>query len=305
MEKINLFNELFLSEFLVNLEFDKESPILSSDFPSFAIRGSIMYKAKKLLCVNKTHFNNCNECMLSRKCIYATLFETQRPHDAAIMRKYRNIPHPFVISVYPFSRVTTLRIVLFGEYINLFPYFYLVLKSLEKEKKFNIKSIKNFDRPILKSNKLMTNFKVRSSEEFENLTPEKTEFLISILTPIRMKYNGKLVNQTNMRFHHIIRNLLRRFSLLFYFYGSGPWNIDFSNFIKLAEDIEFKSAKLKWVELERYSIRTKTFEPMGGVVGEIELPEKAIEFFPILKLGEYTQVGKNTSFGLGFYKLNF
>ena len=42
---------------------------------------------------------------------------------------------------------------------------------------------------------------------------------------------------------------------------------------------------------------------MGGFVGEVEYVGIAGEFVPLLKLGEWINVGKGTGFGLGRFEI--
>jgi CRISPR/Cas system endoribonuclease Cas6 (RAMP superfamily) len=42
----------------------------------------------------------------------------------------------------------------------------------------------------------------------------------------------------------------------------------------------------------------------GGLIGSITYEGKFDKFLPLLKLGEFIHIGKNTTFGLGKYKIN-
>ncbi len=292
--------EIDFSSFEIKLKLEEKSPFLKSDFPGAIVRGSIMYKGKKLLCANTKLFD-CKRCILAEKCTYARLFETIRPKKSAIMRKYKEIPHPFVLTPIIKGNEMNVFITLFGEYIEYFPYFYLIFRSLEKDKNFSLISIKNFDKEILKEDHISSNFEVRRFSRI-NFGVPASEISIEFLTPLRIKSNGKYVNQTNLKFKHIAKNLIRRLSLLSYFYGS-IWAADFKKLIELAEDIKIKQSSLGWLEMERYSLRQKKYISMGGIVGNITFSGNISPFYKLLKIGEYTHIGKNTSFGHGYYKI--
>lgn len=122
---------------------------------------------------------------------------------------------------------------------------------------------------------------------------------LSFITPTRLKFEGKLTPK--LEFHILIRNLLRRISLLTYFHCGFDLKVNFKELIKLSENITIKSNNLSWFDWERYSTRQKSKMKMGGIIGTITYEGVLKEFIPILLLGEYLHVGKGTSFGLGKY----
>jgi CRISPR/Cas system endoribonuclease Cas6 (RAMP superfamily) len=42
---------------------------------------------------------------------------------------------------------------------------------------------------------------------------------------------------------------------------------------------------------------------MKGFIGEVVYQGDLTKFYPLLKIGEYIHVGKNTTFGLGKYEI--
>jgi CRISPR-associated endoribonuclease Cas6 len=127
---------------------------------------------------------------------------------------------------------------------------------------------------------------------------------LRFLTPTRLKFDGSL--SPKPEFHILIRNLLRRISLLSYFHCEEELGLDFKGIIERSKDIKVKKENLSWFDWERYSNRQETKMKMGGFVGSIIFEGDLEKFIPFLLLGEYIHVGKGTSFGLGKYKiLNF
>ena len=288
------------SDFNIKLKLSEDSPFLKSDFPGAIVRGSVMFRAKKLLCANPKLFD-CKKCILAEKCVYARLFETIRPKNAEIMRKYKEIPRPFVLTPTIKNGEMNVKITLFGEYIEYFPYFFLVFKSIEKNKKFSVISVKNFEKEILQGNNIASDFDVKNTSSV-TFNLHSKEITLKFITPLRIKSNGKYVNQTNLKFEHIAKNLMRRLSLLSYFYGN-PWKPDFKKLAELSTKAETVKSSLGWLEVERYSMRQKKYIGMGGITGNITFVNVAKPFFNLLKIGEYTHIGKNTSFGHGYYKI--
>jgi CRISPR-associated endoribonuclease Cas6 len=121
------------------------------------------------------------------------------------------------------------------------------------------------------------------------------------VTPTRLKFDGNL--SPKPEFHILIRNLLRRISLLSYFHCGEELDLDFKGLIENSKSIKIKEEKLSWVDWERYSNRQETKMKMGGFVGSITFEGDLKAFLPFILLGEYIHVGKGTSFGLGKYEI--
>ena len=126
--------------------------------------------------------------------------------------------------------------------------------------------------------------------------------MLNFLTPTRIIYNSHLT--LDLEFHMLIRQLLRRISLLSYFHCSidtSAW--DFKGIIEKSKELIVKQRNLRWYDWERYSARQDTRMKMGGFVGEITFEGNIEPFMPIIKAGEVLHVGKGTSFGLGKYEI--
>jgi len=128
------------------------------------------------------------------------------------------------------------------------------------------------------------------------------QLTLNFLTPTRILFDGHLT--LDLEFHILIRNLLRRLSLLYYFHSNGdPSEWDFKGLIEQAKEIKVKSHNLKWYDWERYSGRQETRMKMGGFIGDITFEGNIEPFMPLIKAGEVLHVGKGTGFGLGKYKI--
>ena len=128
------------------------------------------------------------------------------------------------------------------------------------------------------------------------------QLTLNFLTPTRILYNSHLT--LDLEFHILIRNLLRRLSLLYYFHcGGDPSEWDFKGIIEIAKDVKVKKQALTWYDWERYSTRQDTRMKMGGFVGNISFEGNIEPFMQLIKAGEILHVGKGTSFGLGKYRI--
>ncbi|MBI5307121.1 MAG: CRISPR system precrRNA processing endoribonuclease RAMP protein Cas6 [Planctomycetes bacterium] len=136
----------------------------------------------------------------------------------------------------------------------------------------------------------------------EPITHNSSLLTLSFQTPARIIYDSHLT--LDLEFHMLIRQLLRRMSLLAYFHcGLDASDWDFRGIIEKAGEVKVKESKLRWYEWERYSARQDTRLNMGGFVGEISFEGEIGAFMPLIKAGEVLHVGKGTSFGLGRFKI--
>ena len=125
---------------------------------------------------------------------------------------------------------------------------------------------------------------------------------LKFLTPARIRVEGDL--QVGMSFELLVRNLLRRVSMLAAVHGRARLELDYRGLIDRAGEAETRSSALRWFDLERYSNRQQTKMSLGGFTGEVEYAGKAIvEFLPLITAGELLHLGAGTSFGLGRYEI--
>jgi hypothetical protein len=121
-------------------------------------------------------------------------------------------------------------------------------------------------------------------------------------TPTRIRVEGDL--QTSLSFELLIRNLLRRVSLLMAVHGESRLDLDYKGLIARAAGVGIGAAALNWHDWQRYSNRQETKMTLGGFIGDVEYRGEAIaEFLPLIVAGEILHVGTGTSFGLGKYEI--
>lgn len=147
--------------------------------------------------------------------------------------------------------------------------------------------------------KIFYPFTLNPSSSPFNLSPLTLH--LSFLTPTRLKFDGNL--SSTLEFHILIRNLLRRISLLSYFHCGEELVLDFKGLIEEAKNVTIQKGNLHWQDWERYSNRQETKMKMGGFIGSVIFKGDFEKFMPFLLLGEYIHVGKGTSFGLGKYEI--
>ena len=102
-----------------------------------------------------------------------------------------------------------------------------------------------------------------------------------------------------MPFELLIRTLLRRISLLAKIHCEANWELPYKEIIAQANTIPLGKSDLRWVDWERYSTRQRQRMNLGGFVGASGYSGSVAPFLPLILLGQFVHVGKNTTFGLG------
>jgi CRISPR-associated endoribonuclease Cas6 len=314
-------------------------PLILPPYKGATLRGGFGYVFKRVVCAIKN--KECADCLLKEKCIYSYVFETPPPSDTKIMRKYKSAPHPFVIEPpadkrrgYKPGDEIQFGLTLIGRAIDYLPYFIYTFDELGKigigkgKAKYELKEVRCDGKQIYDAEtKTLKPFKTSSLDVGIPTFPHSGGFAeakekgpacrpsgrgkggffnkrltLNFLTPTRILYDGRLT--LDLEFHILIRNLLRRLSLLYYFHCNGDsseW--DFKGIIEQSKEIKVKEKNLKWYDWERYSGRQETRIKMGGFFGEITFEGDINPFMPLIKAGEVLHVGKGTGFGLGKYRI--
>jgi len=312
-----------------------KEPLILPAYKGSTFRGGFGYAFKRVVCAIRDR--ECPDCMLKEKCVYSYVFETPPPSDTRIMRKYTTAPHPFIIEPPPERRrgykpgdEIEFGLILIGKAIDYLPYFIYTFDELGRigigkgKGRFELrnvscggetiydsesKTLKPFKTsslsltPLLSLKGLSQDLPTEQSEMVESgLSRSRNSIKLSFSTPTRILYNGHLT--LDIEFHILVRNLLRRLSLLYYFHCGGDSSMwDFKGIIEKAKQVKVDKQNLRWYDWERYSSRQETRMKMGGFVGEITFEGNIAPFISLIEAGEVLHVGKGTAFGLGKYKI--
>lgn len=291
-------------------------PLVLPAYKGSTLRGGFGYAFKRVVCALRNQ--ECPGCLLKEKCIYSYVFETPPPAATRIMRKYRAAPHPFIIEpllenqrIYKPGVEFKFGLTLIGRAIDYLPYFIYTFDELGRmgigkgKAGFDLVSVsQNGQRVYDSQTKTLKPLVVSHPDLLESstLNSELRTLDLVFKTPTRIQYDGHLA--LDLEFHILIRNLLRRLSLLYYFHcGGDPSDWDFKGLIDQAGKVTVKERNLRWHDWERYSGRQETRMKMGGFVGEITFEGEIEPFMPLIRAGEVLHVGKGTSFGLGKYEI--
>jgi len=285
------------------------------------MRGAFGSVLKKITCATKDR--DCVNCILKEKCIYSYIFESPVPESLKKKSGFPTAPHPFVIEPPSIGKRTIKQneefefgLILIGKAIEYVPYFIYTFEEMSqkgigvKRGKFQILKVYSYSglrKRVIYSGKTKILKEMHKNMDWDyfkkrakNLQKAR-ELKIEFLTPVRIKKRRKL--EKKIDFEIIIKNLLRRIWMLSTVYGDEKLPFEYTEVIESAKKIKAQESKLSWFDWERYSRRQDERMRLGGLVGYKIFKGDFKDFLPLLLLGEFIHIGKNTSFGLGKYRI--
>uniref|UniRef100_A0A7C5PRB7 CRISPR system precrRNA processing endoribonuclease RAMP protein Cas6 n=1 Tax=Thermodesulfobium narugense TaxID=184064 RepID=A0A7C5PRB7_9BACT len=289
-------------------------------YKGITLRGGFGNIFKSIACIQKAI--DCKDCILTGSCIYRKIFDSPRPQNTTKMTKYPYIPHPFIIfsqnheTSFDNGDILDFGLVLLGSYIENLPFFvYTFIKlgeiGLGKNRaKFEVISVRDEDVELFdKSRKTINPFvkdpSFLSVEKISSLKGNKLKKLkIDFLSPLSLRFEGKTVLLPH--FHILIRNILRRISLLEFFYGEPSFDSSFIiKCINESFEVKILENNTYLVNLKRFSGRQKKLINHIGLVGDITFSNVPNNLAYLIDSAKDISIGRNTSFGFGMYVTDF
>jgi hypothetical protein len=281
-------------------------------YPGSAWRGGFGHALKRTVCVMR--LRPCQGCPLERSCIYPTVFETAPGEQAAKMRRYERVPHPYVLQPpeCPPARLgerdeVSLGVTLVGWAGRYVAYVVRALQDAADRglgpdrltlELLTVGSLSPNRQPGLLSGAVEPGLLAESAMPSIPACPPEVE--VVQLSPLRVQREGRLVGPADFRPGDLLSNLIRRVSMLTYFFTDHPLETDFRALADLARRLQAKRAELGWVDIVRRSSRQDALMRMGGIVGRFVLPLQGAEpLWPYLWLGQWIGAGKGATMGLG------
>jgi CRISPR-associated endoribonuclease Cas6 len=311
-----MLGDLRISKFIFNYSACSNGSL--PEYKGSALRGGFGHIFKNVVCSKEQR--DCKICKEKDGCVYLYLFETPAAQSDNMFSKYSDVPRPYVVDICDTSQRAFSKgdpfqfgLILIGKAIECLPYFIFGFDELGRrglgiEKvKFDLQEVCGFDfdqnqwvqiydpkikilsdnLPTINADNLPYNLKETLSLEF--------------LTPTRIKYRESYI--TNMEFHVMIRNLLRRISMLMLYHCDSVLDLDINELIEKSKTVDVLKWHLMWHDWTRYSSRQKELMELGGFIGRVTYKGDFECFMPFIALGEQIHIGKNTTFGLGKYQI--
>ncbi len=291
--------------------FVAEHPIVLPPFPGSAWRGLLGHGLRKVACVVRR--SSCEECPLLDGCVHNRVFECRTSSEG----RYRQRPHPFVLDVDGSRDGSKLnpgdslgfRITLFDTVRDSLPYLIHALSVAGRlgigagHGRFSLTGVDYATelkssgwRPIWSND---GDKMVAHDPDIRQVPAQPGTVAIHFLTPFRLKEQGRLVGPREFGAEHFLRALWRRVRDVSRFYGD-PSAVPLPR--DKPEGMIAIDKKLQWHDWRRYSSRQKEAMNMGGVVGSFTIDdERLAQWWPLIWYGQWLQVGKATSMGLGRY----
>ena len=286
-------------------------------FLGSAWRGVFGHALRRMVCITGLP-PTCDGCALLGSCVYPRMFESRPPADAKKLTRYPTAPNPYVVEPAgdwdTKDETLNLGVTLFGTATDDAP---TVLQALSQAGRDGLTRARVvFDMVEAQAERFGTGGEVWTTIQDANgglqtvpaceprPPPMPDAVRVRLLSPLRVRRDGRYVGPSVFDFRIFAVNLLRRFSLLTYFFGETPLEVDFAALLRGSDEIELEDANLRWRELSRRSSRQHAIVPMGGVLGTFTVRTAQLaSLWPCLWLGQWTHIGKGCTMGLGRYTL--
>ena len=305
-------------------QFIAEQPVQLPDYAGSALRGVFGHALRAAACV--TGLPDCSPCALYRSCPYPAIFETPPPLHYP-RRKLSNIPQPFVVepppwgeSSYPAGSTLSFDSVLIGPALQQMPLLLLAwrhalqrgLGPQQGRARLAQLWLEGDAEPLLIGGNgsgsdaaSADRWALRPHPQSLALPPPEAapaSVTLHFSTPLRLQQGGQILSAAQLTPRDLLMALLRRTAQLVELQLGSTLDVDFAALNAHASTINGEH-QLVWRDWQRNSSRQQQRMVLGGVVGRWTLRGDLAPFWPLLHLGQWLHVGKNTTFGLGRYHL--
>lgn len=285
--------------------------------PAFAgstLRGVFGRALRASVCV--TGKTDCDGCPLLASCPYAAIFEPRPSAGCNFFQEFSQIPRPYVIEppewgekhYVPGERLS-LHLVLAGRALDQLP---LILWAFHKAlsqgvgKGDGTAALVQVAHVVDGHETVILDGPSGKIAEHDTSVPSAPvtgdAVTLRFNSPLRLQNQGRRATADEYTPRRLLMALVRRIALMCEFHGDGPLPLAFKVLDKQADALGSQKC-LQWRDWTRYSSRQQQKMVLGGAVGTWRLTGDLTPFLPFLQLGEWLHVGKETTFGLGGYRL--
>lgn len=291
-----------------------ERPIQQPDYAGSMLRGAFGHALRAMVCVADTP--ECRHCTLYRSCPYPLVFAPPSP-PLVTGQQFSQIPPPYVIEPphWGAQRLTvgttfSFHMVLMGEALQQLS---LIIRTWEQALARHIGGGKArlhavcWARP--EGEETVWTAGLLTPHTAQIVLPDvaadtpPVDVTLTFTTPLRLQEQGHALPPERLTDSRLLLAIAKRCSLLVDFHMGQSLGLDFAAL--KADSLRYAGQRdVVWHDWTRYSSRQHSTMTLGGVMGTWHLPQLAPVWLPLLTLGQWLHVGKNTVFGLGTYHLN-
>ncbi|MBF0160260.1 MAG: CRISPR system precrRNA processing endoribonuclease RAMP protein Cas6 [Magnetococcales bacterium] len=298
------------------LEFEVEQPIQLPEYAGSTLRGIFGAALRRLSCL--TREPSCHGCGLARSCPYSVIFEAPPPPDGHVVQDFAAIPNPYIIEpptwgqrYYRTGETLLFHMVLVGRARAQLALIVLAWQQAMERRVGAGEGKAKLLRVLVQQPDGLFQPVFDQGEgvllEHDDTTPwpqvvGTEQMTLHLTTPLRINRRGAPLGVGQLTPRDFLMALLRRVSLLAEFHAGLDLGFDFAVLSQAATQLT-AAGSLQWRDWKRWSSRQEQEMMLGGLVGSWTLHGALHPFQAALALGQWLHVGKNTTFGLGQYRL--
>lgn len=281
-----------------------------------ALRGSFGHALRQLSCITKA--KTCEGCPLLTQCPYPLIFSPHEiPRSNQLFNTVQQIPVPYLVEPPPMGVKTyqkgdlfSFNMVLMGESLGQLALIILawrraLLRGLGKyEGKgelVDVVLLTDGAEQVVYSEEtpvVMAHVPAIQLPTFN----DGANIHLHFFTPLRIQKDKKILGAKDITAQILLRNIIRRVSFVSQFQLGGVMDFNVHDTNSLADSVQ-DERRLAWMDWSRFSSRQQQKMDLGGLTGHWLLRNVPSELLPLIYAGQWLHVGKETSFGLGQFKI--
>jgi hypothetical protein len=302
-------------------------------FTGTAIRGLIGEALHTVSCRYQGENRVCSQCTLAENCVYSYFHRDDRPAPFAVvpLSDDLNMYHrQETMNAFRRGSVFSFELIIFGKanryfegsIIEALRYISNIPAGIRQQgdeiqgkgrlSLHSIETLTDESEPlVLYSNGVFTKglspVKIKAGQILMPTIPSGIQSLtINLETPLELKIKSRNINaEFGIPFSVFYLQLLQRISALANLYGNAPELPYINSNEPLLPAVSLSMSDFQDVSFRKYSRSQDRLMTLRGIIGKSSYKGDFAPYLPLLKLGQYTLAGKNTSFGFGKYSLSY